>query len=272
MSTQDIFRFIRDGDIAAITEMLDEDPAMVHARHADEELFHWTTLQFAASSGQLAVCRLLVERGAEVYTNPFNTYPPVIQAAWKGHQEVVDYFLREIPEQAHGTNRLGVTINLAAREGWADIVRQHIAADPLSVFSRGWIGDSPLHWPAHNGFTDIVDMLLDAGAVIEADEINCYGGKPLHWASEHAPECVNLLLRRGADLNSRNLKADSEFHGATPLIMNATQRDDCAEVTELLVQAGADLHAVDARGRTALEHAVDNKNKRIELVLRRAIR
>jgi hypothetical protein len=26
-----------------------------------------------------------------------------------------------------------------------------------------------------------VTMLLDAGAEIDADEINCYGGKPLHW-------------------------------------------------------------------------------------------
>jgi ankyrin repeat protein len=45
-----------------------------------------------------------------------------------------------------------------------------------------------LHWPAHNGFVEIVEVLLDAGAAIDADEINCYGGKPLHWASEHAAD------------------------------------------------------------------------------------
>ena len=39
-------------------------------------------------------------------------------------------------------------------------------------------------------------------------------------------------------MNSRNLKADSEFYGMTPLIMNATQKNDCAEVTELLINAG----------------------------------
>jgi hypothetical protein len=33
-----------------------------------------------------------VERGAEVYTNPMNTYPPVMQAAWKKHVEVVKYY------------------------------------------------------------------------------------------------------------------------------------------------------------------------------------
>ena len=61
-------------------------------------------------------CRLLVERGAEVYTNPMNTYPPVMQAAWNKHAEVVKYFLEEIPDKAAGTNGLGVAINLAARQ------------------------------------------------------------------------------------------------------------------------------------------------------------
>jgi len=44
-----------------------------------------------------------------------STYPPVIQAAWNKHAEVVKYFLEEIPDKAAGTNGLGVAINLAAR-------------------------------------------------------------------------------------------------------------------------------------------------------------
>jgi hypothetical protein len=77
-------------------------------------LHHWTTLQFAAAKGQLAACRLLVDRGAEGYTNPMNTYPPVLQAAWNKQAEVVKYFLEEIPDRAAGTNGLGIAINLAA--------------------------------------------------------------------------------------------------------------------------------------------------------------
>lgn len=269
MTTQTIFSQIIAGDVEGVRKLLDGDSGLVHARQGDTD-DEWTTLQCAAAKGQLSICKLLVERGAEVYTNPMSTYPPVIQAAWNRHQDIVDYFLREIPEKAAGTNGLGVTINLAARQGWLDLVRRHIAADPLSVHQRGWIGDTPLHWPAHNGFVEIVEMLLDAGAAIEADEINCYGGKPLHWASEHAPRTVELLLRRGADVNSRNLKRDSEFYGMTPLIMNATQKDDCAEVTELLLQAGADICAVDARGKTALNYADEYALHRIADVLRGA--
>jgi uncharacterized protein len=268
-TTQKIFPAIEAGDLDAIRALLDDDPGLVHVRHVDPQLHHWTALQFAAAKGQLDACRLLVDRGAEVYTNPMNTYPPVMQAAWNKHADVVAYFLEEIPDKAAGTNGLGVTINLAARQGWVEIVRKHIERDPLSVHQRGWIGDIPLHWPSHNNYPAIVSMLLDAGAHIEADEINCYGGKPLHWASEHAPSAVQMLLARGANVNSRNQKADSQFYGMTPLIMNATQKDDCAEVAELLLGAGADIAAVDATGKTALAHAQERGLLRIQEVLRR---
>ncbi len=262
-TTQDILDDIERGDINALRARLDADPMLIYARYTAPDKDPLTALQIAARAGQVEACRLFVERGADVYTNPMNTYPPVIHAAWGGHQTVVDYFLREIPHSADGTNGLGVTINLAAREGWADLVRRHIEADPLSVHQRGWIGDTPLHWPAHNGYVDIVAMLLDAGADIEADEISCYGGKPLHWASEHAPATVELLLARGANVNSRNRKADSPFFGMTPLIMNATQKDDCAEVTRLLLDAGAETGATDAQRKTALVHAQERGLGRI---------
>jgi ankyrin repeat protein len=267
--TQAIFPAIEVGDLEMVRRLLDEDPGLVHVRHADPQLHHWTPLQFAAAKDGLAACRLLVERGAEVYTNPMNTYPPVMQAAWNKHAEVVKFFLDEIPDKAEGTNGLGVAINLAARQGWVDIVREHIECDPLAVHQRGWIGDTPLHWPSHNNYPEIVTMLLDAGAEIEADEINCYGGKPLHWASEHAPAAVRVLLDRGADVDSRNCKADSEFCGMTPLIMNATQKNDCSEVTELLINAGADIAAVDAHGKTAFGHARERGLIKIQEVLRR---
>jgi len=267
--TQSIFRHIKNGDDAAIVSLLDEHPGLVHSRLSDPE-YSQSTLQFAAGHGNIEICRLLVERGAEVYPNPMNTYPPVMEAAWRKHEQVVDYFLNEIPHKADGTNDLGVTINLAGRQGWTGIVRKHLERDPLSIHSRGWTGDSPLHWPAHNNHVEIVSILIDAGADIEADEVNWIGGKPLHWASEHAPDSVRLLLQAGADVNSRNIRKDSKFHQVTPLIMNATQHDDCHQVTELLLAAGADIKATDAEGKTALEHANARKLKQITAVLRAA--
>lgn len=267
--TQQIFPLIQQNDVAGVSDLLDQHPGLVHSRSMNKDDGR-STLQVAAAFGHLEMCRLLVDRGVEVYPNPRNQYPPVIEAAWKGHDQVVNYFLTEIPERADGTNKLGVAINLAGRQGWIEIVREHLKRDPLVVHDRGWIGDSPLHWPAHNNYADIVSLLVDAGADVEADEVNWIGGKPLHWASEHAPESVKVLLKAGANVNCRNIREDSPFYQVTPLIMNATQKDDCSEVTELLLAAGADIQAKDARGMTAMDHARKLGCTRIQQTLTQA--
>ena len=200
MDIATLFSHTTAGNEQDLRTLLDRHPFLLHVRNTkpswDEGL---SLLHCAAKYGHLDLVRLLVDRGAEVYSNPTSSYPPVIIAAWNKQQAVIDYFLNEIPERANGTNGLGVTINLAAREGWTDLVRRHIEADPLCVHQRSaWVhgsgyhlmpfnGVTPLHWSAHNGHVEIVELLLAANADIEADMLwvgSRYSGKPLHWASE----------------------------------------------------------------------------------------
>lgn len=169
--------------------------------------------------------------------------------------------MNEIPDKADGTQGLGVTIYLAARAGWTEIVRKHIQRDPLSVHERGWIGDSSLHGPCHNGHAEIVTMLLDASADIEANEINGYGGKPLHWASGHAPNVVKILLERIALVNSRNENQESDSFGMTPLQMNTLMKDDCVEVAKLLIDA-ADT-TVTHHGKSLVDIAREKNHSHI---------
>jgi len=298
MDIATLFSHAAAGNEQDLRTLLDKDPDLLNAGNPKPILYEWSLLKCAAKHGHLDIVRLLVDRGAEVYSDPTSSDPPVQIAAWYKQQAVVDYFLNEIPDQASGTNKLGVTVAVAAREGWTDLVRRHIEADPLCVHQRGaFNGHTPLHWSAHNGHVEIVELLLAANAEIEADLLHVghrYCGKPLHWASEHEPATVEILLKHGADPNSRTVMEESGHDGFTPLIMNASNRKpvyeggtikgtdafkwhtdcgcfkgDCAEVTELLLAAGADINATDAEGKTALVHALEGDLQRIPEVLRR---
>lgn len=272
MKLQHLKTMIREGDLAQLKSALAKVPDLLHT-HDSEDWEERTLLHCAARYAKLDIVKFLVQQGAEVYSHPHHSYPAVFIANQYQYfpdrpngKAIVDYFLDEIPDRAEGTLGTGATIHIAARLGFTEVVRKHLELDPLAVHQRGWLGDTPLHWSCHNGHIDIVRMLIDAGADIEADEINCYGGKPLHWASEHEVEVVKFLLSRGAQVDSINRLASSDFYSITPLLMNACQRDDCAEVTELLLNAGASLN-VKFEGKTPLEVAASKGNSRIEAVL-----
>ena len=50
--------------------------------------------------------------------------------------------------------------------------------------------------------------------------------------------------------------------------MNARQRDDCTEVTTVLLEPGADIHVQDAKSKTALARGLEKNLERIPDVLR----
>ena len=219
MTNEAFYTAVRAGDLAGVGAFLDAHPDLVNWEYPPskvENSSQWnevSPLHAAAKFGQLEMVKLLVSRGAEVYSNPFSTYPAVIVADWEKHEPAVRYFLDEIPEQAAGTRGLGVMANLAGRQGWIDIVRKHIKIDPLAVHQRGWIGDTPLHWPAHNGHIEIVRLLLDHGADVHHSE-----DRPLRYAARHGHlQTVTLLLEdRGANAWSERamLYATERHHDA----------------------------------------------------------
>jgi ankyrin repeat protein len=87
---------------------------------------------------------------------------------------------------------------------------------------------------AFNPSPDVINILLKAGAEIEAREPG-FGRTPLMLAAQtNKPEVVSALLKAGADPTS----ADS--YGATALIWAATDNPN-PDVITILVKAGASL-------------------------------
>ncbi len=106
-------------------------------------------------------------------------------------------------------------------------------------------------WAAFWGYTDVVSLLLEKGADINARDRT--GKTALMWVISPGRAHVDmhmmkLLIERGADLNAK----DNE--GVTALMRSVSR---CKlEVMKLLLDRGADVNAKTNGGDTALMWAV----------------
>lgn len=88
---------------------------------------------------------------------------------------------------------------IAALKGETDLVKKLIARD-ADVNKPGW---APLHYAATNGHVDIMRLLLEHHAFIDAESPN--KTTPLMMAAHYGSrEAVKLLLDEGADVSARN--------------------------------------------------------------------
>jgi ankyrin repeat protein len=130
-----------------------------------------------------------------------NTGAPLIVIAAREKSDKVAQVLADNPKtdleklDPAGENAM----MLAALNGDATFVNILIAKD-AEVNKKGW---TPLHYAATNGHDDIVKILLDHSAYIDAGSPN--GTTPLMMAARGGHlSTVKLLLDEGADLRVKN--------------------------------------------------------------------
>ena len=88
---------------------------------------------------------------------------------------------------------------MAALRGQTEIVRKLIARD-ADVNKTGW---TPLHYAATSAHLEIIELLLENHAYIDAESPN--GTTPLMMAAQYgSPAAVKLLLEAGADASLKN--------------------------------------------------------------------
>ena len=176
------------------------------------------------------------------------------------------------------TPNLGATLRKATASGHAECVRALIqaGADVNSVDNNGL---SPLMNAvlAHGDNVECVNALVQAGADVNTRDVN--GSTPLMFAARNGHyKCVNTLIEAGADVNQINNDGRTALMSAVTKyaedneVVKAIKEDceeirstlckaaqyGCAKSVELLLNAGADVNAKDAKGYTALMIAVSN--------------
>lgn len=188
---------------------------------------------------------------------------PMVDAAKRGDAAAV----RELIQQGADVNEAygdGMTaLHWAAQRGDFEIAQLLIAAGAnLQAGTR--IGHyTALHLASRTGSAPVVEALLKAGSEVNATTTNS-GATPLHLAAESGnAEVIGLLTEHGADLNVR----EAEW-GQTPLMLAAAHNRVVA--IKALLARGADLgmttrvvnvpqrEAVDKAARERLRELVDH--------------
>ncbi|KAJ3089948.1 hypothetical protein HDU96_003576, partial [Phlyctochytrium bullatum] len=218
------------GHIAVCRVLLDVG-ADFHARDDRK----WTPLSFSAFAGRLDVTRILIENGADFESRGQFNLTPLILAAMNGNLNVVK-LLFESGADIEGRNQYEQTpLHTAAKAGSAEVAR-FLLEKGADIESRGQHDRTPLHVAAECGTVDVVRLLLDMGAAIESrDKSN---DTPLiHAASQGHIAAVQLLLDKGADVEGGGLNE------STPLLEALSFGH--FDVARLLLDRGADIKGKD---------------------------
>ena len=120
--------------------------------------------------------------------------------------------------------------------------------------------DRGLHEAIARGEYEAALKQIDKGANIEAKDAGA-GASVLHFAvMKGRLPLIDLLVTRGADINSRTRNGTTPLHTAVAYSK--------LEVAEYLVARGADINAQSASGATPLALALAAKNEAIAARLR----
>jgi ankyrin repeat protein len=186
------------GDLDAVRSLITANPAAV-----DEDDQHgWRPIFHAALWRHEHVVRLLIDAGADL----------------AAHDGYVMHYAGEVP---NNKAIVALLIQYGALDAHVrptdDLSRQFLSAVFLADVARVWSllkrhphlasaldgrGDQPIHHAARNGDTQVVRLLIEQGAEVNAT--NPRGHTVLYCAGGHGHlDTLQLLLDRGADRDAR---------------------------------------------------------------------
>eukprot|EP01084_Bolivina_argentea_P209789 357264_1 len=152
-------------------------------------------------------------------------------------------------------------LHKAAECGSVEIINYLVQAGAVLDEQLLACKNAPLHITARKGHLKATERLLDLNAKI--DIVNAYGNTPLFNALMGGSlELVELLLKRGANPAHINHHLSTSLHFVIYGNMSTTNK---IEAMKQLLNIGGDnlLHAVDDSGRTVLHLAARDNQKLI---------
>lgn len=240
-----------------------------------------TPLLFAARSGDLESAKMLVEAGANVNDTAPDGNSVLVVAAYSGNGKVAQFLLdKDASPNAAGSGY--TALHAAVLRGDPELVKALLAhaASPNLRITKGTpitrsaqefvlpnslLGATPFFLAAKYVEPEIMRVLAASGAdasipakdgttpLMAAAGIGWKIGETRHGMAfamvpppddQRALEAVKIAIALSADVNAVNQAGETALHGAAS--------EGYTEISQLLIDKGAKLNAVNGRGQTPL--------------------
>ena len=294
---KELFQAIRRGEISAIRKVLDRDPKLIGtvdengstplilaaywagaaevkellARGADPNAKNDSGVAaLIPATDNLESTRMLVEAGAEVNARTEAGDTALIVAAQRaGGARVVEYLLDKGANLKTATNDGATALHRAAECGDVDVLKLLVdkGADVDAQRKNPFGGQSPLASAVVFGHGTAVRYLLSKGA-----KANIGDAGLSRAVFQGNVEIVKALLEAGVEVKNRGNQAFPGFGGFEPILALACFSYNAdPQIVRMLLDRGADPTAKSQQGQTPLELARERGYEDVARLLVQAI-
>ncbi|KAK2875038.1 hypothetical protein FQN49_001836 [Arthroderma sp. PD_2] len=218
---------------------------LAHLQHAGADMGmadkNGVTPLHLASRGSIEVVKFLIENGADIAAITSKGETPLYYACERNNLEIAKLLLSRGASAA-----VGPLLVKPAANGKTRMVQLLLRAG--ADIEAEIMGKTPLYAASAKGYTKITKLLLDKGANTES--VNYINWRPLYAASHNGHVwTVKALVEKGACLTAANNHGSTALHAASEL--------GHACVVKILLDAGADPARVNGWKRSALDMAAE---------------
>ncbi|MBL0317951.1 MAG: ankyrin repeat domain-containing protein [Alphaproteobacteria bacterium] len=213
-----------------------------------------TSLHVLAKQGKTNIAEVFLEKGANPNIHDSKGRTPLHIAAMKGHADLVTLLIENKADFNALDNTGHTPLYYAAAHEQKEIV--NLLTSYNASMDIGW-GDnsSPLHYAVKNKMVTLVEECIRQQLPLNGKDEDGY--TPLHLAAKSdSGTIIDLLLSAGADVNATTGMPTAKNTGMTPLYIASCYGK--LEAVKTLVSAHADINKPDLNGRTPLDRALYN--------------